>query len=120
MNQKLAEFKQIMKNNETFRKMDDIAFEYDYIIKSAYLRRGKAEINIVRANEDYMPNVYYNEESFYNPVAHWEIDTISYGPLEFDEYKKFAEKVNNAYEMVKAFQEIDLSKLPSIDEYEND
>ena len=29
MNQKLAEFKQIMKNNETFRKMDDIAFKYD-------------------------------------------------------------------------------------------
>ena len=66
MNQKLAEFKQIMKNNETFRKMDDIAFKYDYIIKSAYLRRGKAEINIVRANEDYMPNVYYEKESFYN------------------------------------------------------
>ena len=41
MNQKLAEFKQIMKNNETFRKMDDIAFKYDYIIKSAYLRRGE-------------------------------------------------------------------------------
>ena len=120
MNQKLVEFKEVMKNNETFRKMDDIVFKYDYIIKSAYLRRGKAEINIVHANEDYMPNVYYNEESFYNPVAHWEIDTISYGPLEFDEYKKFAEKVNNAYEMVKAFQEIDLSKLPSIDEYEND
>ena len=120
MNQKLVEFKEVMKNNETFRKMDDIAFKYDYIIKSAYLRRGKAEINIVRANEDYMPNVYYNEESFYNPVACWEIATISYGSLEFDEYKKFAEKVNNAYEMVKAFQEIDLSKLPSIDEYEND
>ena len=64
--------------------------------------------------------MYYNEESFYNPVAYWEIDTIAHGALEFNEYKKFAEKVNNAYEMVKAFQEIDLSKLPSIDEYEND
>ena len=120
MNQKLAEFKQIMKNNETFRKMKDTAFEYDYIIKSAYLRRGKAEINIVHANEDYMPNVYYHKESFYNPVAYWAIDTIAHGTLEFNEYEKFAEKVKNAYEMVKAFQEIDLSKLPSIDEYEKD
>ena len=27
---------------------------------------------------------------------------------------------NHIHEMVKAFQEIDLSKLPSIDEYEKD
>ena len=62
----------------------------------------------------------YIFDSSYGESQKFEISTISYGALSLDEYEKFLKSCNNAYNMCRELEKIDMSGLVDIDEYKKE
>ena len=107
-------------NDEVFMKMQKIAEKYGYQFYTAINRvhdtgfiMPYAVVN-PKDNDSYHPGVSYCEEGFMTGKYRWEIDTVSYGSLEPEEYEKFMKETMDAYNFVKEISEISQENWPAI------
>lgn len=106
-------FKKLVKNDPTNKKLKSIANKYGYNADESYIRSwGEAYIQLRPKSDDFHPEVYYRSDYFGKKVSMFEIQTTSYGSMGINEYEKFMKACNDAYNMVKELQKVDLSKLP--------
>ena len=99
-------------NNSTYKKMKAICEKYGYTIGLAYWANyDDAFINIrPHGDNEYAPEVY-PPQVWIGKKEPWKIMTTSYGSLSIDDFEKFNEANNRAYNMIKELSNIDLTTL---------
>lgn len=99
-------------DNATYKQMKSICDKYGYELGLAYWANyDDAVINIrPRGDNKYAPEVY-PPKAWMGKKEPWKVMTTSYGSLTIDEFDKFVEGNNGAYDMIKELSRIDLSTL---------
>lgn len=99
-------------NNSTYKQMKSICDKYGYELGLAYWANyDDAVVNIrPRGDNEYAPEVYPSE-AWTDKKEPWKVMTTSYGSLSIDEFEKFNEANNRAYNMIKELSNIDLTTL---------
>ena len=107
-------FKKVVINDPTNKKIKQIANKYGYEADQSYIRSwGEPTIQIRSKNyNDMHPDIYYRSDHFGKKVSQFEIQTTSYGSMTTKEYETFIKCCNDAYNMVKELEKLDLTKLP--------
>ena len=62
----------------------------------------EADVNAHYERRSYLPEIYYNDDFFGSKDCRFEIQTTSYGSLRADEFKKFMEAQQHAFEVAEA------------------
>lgn len=121
------EFRNMCINNEVYKRANAICEKYGRRIYDAYtMNNGKDIVLSIscssRGGQGYQPDIYYdnydnNNINYRDEPYSFRIGTVSYGSLKLDDYKKFMQEVNNAYELCDELSKLDFTKLQSRDEY---
>lgn len=112
-NESLSDRQEFVKraySNSTYNKMKSICDKYGYELGLAYWANYDDAVVHIRPRGEYYPEVY-PPETWMDKKEPWKIMTTSYGSLSIDEFEKFNEANNRAYNMVKELSNIDLTTL---------
>jgi len=106
--------------NPTQQKIIDIAAKYGYRVTACYARKFEKSGKVYHylgfwPNERPSPNVYFNEKKFSSEITgldRFEINHAAYGSMSIQDEEEFISKVQDAIQMCKELNEIDLDGLP--------
>lgn len=103
---KKSELEEIVKNNDTYKKIKSTVGKYEgFTLYSAYRKGDYVNITIQRKSK-LAPPVYYDEV--------FSIGTVSVGSLKLDDYEKFLKYCTEAYDMCRELEQIDVMGLPDM------
>lgn len=108
------DFKNSMKSNPTYKKINDLCEKYAYKLYAAYNEKYKiipdtTTINI-RPTDDLHFDIYY-EKSRESGEFEFTIQTAALGSLNLEKYAEFIAACQDSYNLVSELKKIDLSTL---------
>lgn len=98
-----------MKENPVYKKIESICKNKGYTLKHASYVDNEVDIRI-SPDKDH-PEIYYNYKRFGEVVNQFKIQTWSHGALSLEDYEIYLKNCQDAYDVVKQLQELDLTKL---------
>ena len=110
----IKDFSDKVKNNATCKKIISSAKKYGYKADLSYIDSvGVPYIRmecIKSADSEYKPKVYYNDNSMSGKVG-FKIQTNHYGDMDSKEYEKFLKGCQDAFNLIKELEKLDLNTL---------
>jgi len=119
---KRAERQAKVRANKTNQEIRALADAYGYYSSEAYITTyGKPELSIRpkdRTHHSFYPCIYMRghrdiaDQTYV--IEGWEIETVSYGSLDPEEFELMMDRMNNGLKLAKALKKFDLSTLEKL------
>lgn len=114
----LDSFKRALQENPTNREIKRIIRKYGYEAKESFNASWGTVINggTLSSEEKWNPEIFM-DTNFNSRELEFRIQTTSYGALKTNEYQRFLEGCENAYNLIRELERVDFSGLTNREDF---